>query len=195
MIVGIVLAGGRSRRMGRPKLSLPIGDETFLSRAVRTLNAGGCGEVVVVLNPEEPSAAELLPPEVAGARRVPGAKSEQIDSLRAGLRSTPKGTEAVVVLPVDHPLVKPETVSALIEAYRSGDAVIVRPTLDGRYGHPVLFAASLFDDLLDEDLPEGARTVIRRHADRGLAVAVEDRGVLIDVDTPEEFDRHVAEDR
>ncbi|NIR44660.1 MAG: nucleotidyltransferase family protein [Gemmatimonadetes bacterium] len=194
MIVGIVLAGGRSRRMGRPKFSLPIGDDTFLSRGVRTLSAGGCEEVVVVSNPEEPAAAELLPLEAAGPRLVEGAKTEQIDSLRSGLRALPKGTEAAVVLPVDHPLVEPGTVKALIEAFRAGGAPIVRPTHEGRYGHPVLFAAALFDELLNDELPEGARTVVRRHADRSVAVAVEDRGVLIDVDTPEEFDEHVAED-
>jgi molybdenum cofactor cytidylyltransferase len=193
MIVGIILTGGRSERMGRPKASLPVDNETFLQRAVRTLVEGGCAQVVVVLNPDEPAIAGLVPEGSAHTTWGGGSGTQQIDSLRAGLRAVDETAAAAVVLPVDHPLVRPATVTALIQAFETGGAPIVRPVHQGRHGHPVIFDASLFSELLDEDLPEGARTVVRRHADRSVGVEIDDPGVLADVDTPDDYDRYVRD--
>jgi CTP:molybdopterin cytidylyltransferase MocA len=195
MIGGIVLAGGRSKRMGRPKALLEAGGSTFLERAVRVLAAGGCEEVVVVVNSDDPTLADLA--EQLGARIThgAGAGSEQIDSLRAGLQALPPELEAVVVLPVDHPLVEPSTVRQIVEAFRAGAAPIVRPVYEGRHGHPALFGAVVFDDLLHGALPDGARTLVRAHAGSTGEVEVDDRGVLIDVDTPEDYEEHVRKGR
>ena len=102
--------------------------------------------------------------------------------------------EAVVVLPVDHPMVKARTVMALIAAYRDSAAPIVRPVYQGKAGHPVLFSATVFDELLHEELAEGARSVVRGHADQCVSVEVEDRGVVVDIDTPSEYERHFGDD-
>ena len=193
MIVGIVLAGGASRRMGRSKASLVIGGETFLQRAVNTLAAGGCDDVVVVLNPDEPGTADLVPDGIARSTWGGGAGTQQIDSLRAGLRAVTPEAVAAVVLPVDHPRVEATTVTALIEASNAGGALIVRPVCDGRHGHPALFAARLFAELLQDDLPEGARTVVGRHAGDSKSVEVGDPGVLVDVDTLDDFEKHIGE--
>src|SRR5262249_10914146 len=100
MIAGIVLAAGRSRRMGTPKAFLTLRDITFLERAVWALRDGGCGEVVVVAGPADDATAR----EVAGAAERLGARaavnpetgSEQIESLRAGLRGLGAAAEAAV---------------------------------------------------------------------------------------------------
>ncbi len=193
MIVGIVLAGGASRRMGRPKALLDAGGESFLKRAVGTLTAGGCDEVVVVLNSDDPEITGLVPK--AGARLTfgGGVGTEQVESLRAGLRALPPGTDAVVALPVDHPLVQARTVAALIEAFRQRSAPIVRPVHEGQRGHPILFAATVFDELLRGRLADGARTVVRDHAGELEDVRVDDRGVLVDVDTPTDYKHHFGE--
>jgi CTP:molybdopterin cytidylyltransferase MocA len=192
MIAGIVLAGGESLRMGRPKALLAIGAETFLERAIRTLRAGGCQDIVVVLGGEDREIAGLAARTGARGAPGPGPGSEQIDSLRAGLRGLPLAAEAAVVLPVDHPLVRPTTVAALVAAFRSGGAPVVRPAMRGRHGHPVLFAAAVFDELLHGELAEGARSVIRKHAPQVLDVEVDDPGVLADVDTPDDYERHLG---
>ncbi len=193
MIVGIVLAGGASRRMGRPKALLDAGGVSFLERVIGILTAGGCDEVVVVLNSDDPETAGLV--SRAGARLTfgSGVGTEQVESLRAGLRAAPPGTKAVVALPVDHPLVQARTVAALIKAFRQRSAPIVRPVHEGRRGHPVLFAATVFDELLTDGLTDGARTVVRDHAAELEDVSVDDRGVLVDVDTPTDYRRHFGE--
>jgi molybdenum cofactor cytidylyltransferase len=189
MIVGIVLAGGQSQRMGRPKATLKAGDETFLERAVRVLKEGGCRDVVVVLNTDDPALIDLT--SGSGARSAGGGGGpEQIDSLRAGVQALPSKAEAAVVLPVDHPLVQPASVAALIGAFRSSGAAIARACYAARHGHPVLFGAAVFDELLHGNLPEGARSVVRAHAEGIEEVEVDDPGVLIDVDTPEDYEEH-----
>ncbi|UCF19675.1 MAG: nucleotidyltransferase family protein [Gemmatimonadota bacterium] len=176
--------------MGRAKALLEGVGQTFLERAVGTLRAGGCEDVVVVFNDEED---ELLAPAAqAGGRlaRGAGVVSQQIDSLRSGVRALPPGAEAAVILPVDHPLVQPSTVALLVGAFRSSGAPIVRVVHSGRHGHPVLLSAALFDELLSSPLEEGARSLIRAHIGEVAEVEVDDPGVLIDVDTPEEYERY-----
>jgi nicotine blue oxidoreductase len=193
MIAGIVLAGGASRRMAQAKALLKAGEETFLERAIRILRAGGCEEVVVVLNEPDAQVSDLT--SGAGGLSAPGAgsHSEQIDSLRAGLRALPREAEAVVVMPVDHPLVRPTTVALLIGAYRSARPAIVRAVYRGRHGHPVLFASSIFEELLHGPRSEGARSVIRAHQESTAEVEVDDRGVVIDVDTPEDYEKYIGD--
>lgn len=190
MIAGIVLAAGRSRRMGRPKALLPFRGESFLARAVRVLREGGCGEVVAVVGPEgDPVAREVAETAREAGARVevnPDPEAEQVDSLRAGLAALPPEAEAAVVLPVDVPGVGAEAVRAVVEAFRGG-APIARAVHGGAHGHPVLFARRVFPELLADPLPEGARTVIHAHAGEVAEVPVESAGVLLDVDTPGDY--------
>lgn len=195
MIAGIVLAAGQSRRMGVPKASLRVAGETFLERAVRVLQEGGCQQIIVVLDPD-PACRQLLERVgLPGLRPAwgGGADTEQIDSLRAGLRGLPSGTEAAVVLPVDHPRVEPGTIAALIGAFRDRGAPIIVPVLDGARGHPVLFGAAVFDELLSGRPPEGARSIVHLHEDDLEEVVVSDPGVLVDVDTPGDYEDHMGE--
>lgn len=192
MIAGIVLAGGASRRMGRAKSLLKAGEETFLERAIRTLRAGGCEEIVVVLNEPDAQISDLTSGAGGRAAAGSGSDSEQIESLRAGLRALPREAEAVVVMPVDHPLVRPTTVALLIGGYRSSTPSIVRVVYEERHGHPVLFASSVFDELLHGPDSEGARSVIRAHRESTAEIEVDDPGVVIDVDTPEDYERHIG---
>jgi CTP:molybdopterin cytidylyltransferase MocA len=192
MIAGIVLAGGRSQRMGRRKATLKVGDETFLECAVRVLREGGCEDIVVVLGVDGPELTDLAVSSGFRATKS-GGGPEQIDSLRAGLRALPGTAEAAVVIPVDHPLIEPRTVTTVIEAFEGSRAPVVRVSHAGRRGHPVLFAANVFDELLRGGLPDGARTVVRAHADQLVEIDVDDPGVLIDIDTPADYEEHLGE--
>lgn len=194
MIAGIVLAGGQSRRMGRPKALLLAHGVAFLGRCVDSLAKGGCEDVVVVLNSEDPEVGRLAC--AAGARVVQGAgeASEQIDSLRAGLRELSPDVVAAVVLPVDHPLVAADTVAALVRVHLESRAPIVRAAYRGRHGHPVLFSRACFPDLLEQKAAEGARSVIRHYSGVSRDVEVNDRGVVADIDTPADLLEHLGEE-
>jgi len=184
MIGAVVLAAGSSSRMGRPKADLRTGPRgrTFLDAIAETLDAAGVTAVRVVVAPGLPRL-----PQRAVVNPDPGAG--MLSSVQCGLRAFQHPLDAVLVWPVDHPLVERETVLAMIAAFRRGEAPIVVPTHDGRRGHPVLFAARVIPELLAADPSKGARAVVHAHDDR-LELAVADCGVVVDIDTPEDYARH-----
>lgn len=190
---GIVLAAGRSSRMGRPKALLEIEGETFLERAIAILAEGGCAPVVVVLATGAAAAPAREIATSSGAKAVanPAPDAEQIDSLRIGLAALSADLDAAVVFPVDHPLADAGTVRALVEAFASSGAPIVRPVYRDRPGHPVLFARATWAELANPTLERGARDVVHRHAGEVRDVRLDDRGVTVDVDTPGDYRREV----
>lgn len=190
---GFIPAAGLSSRMGSPKALLRVEGAPFLSRAARALRDGGCAPIIVsVRDPGDDIG--LLALSEADRVVVPADPTRgPIAGLQAALPHVDPGAGGIVVLPVDHPLVTPETVRALIAAAADPEAQIVLPTHGSRPGHPVFFAASVFRELMSPDLSEGARTVVRRDPDRVRVVAVEDPGVLANLDTPEDLLRETGE--
>jgi len=194
-VAGIVLAAGRSSRMGRPKPLLPVEGGTFLARAIAVLRQGGCDPVVAVVAPGEEEERMRRIAGEAGARVVVNrlADAEQVDSLRAGLDAVGDGPEGAVVLPVDVPVSDGAVVGALIRAFAAGGAPIVRPVHADRPGHPVLFARRVWDELREPGLERGARDVVRRHHSEIDDVPIDDAAVERDVDTPAEYRREISE--
>lgn len=195
MITGVVLAAGRSTRMGRPKalLEADADGESFLSRCIRQLRAGGCDDVIAV-RPVSGGGEDAGFDGIArgaGARIVvnPEPGSEQIASLRIALRSLSSEVNAVIITPVDAPAFRRETVAALIDAFRRQADSIVIPTHDGERGHPTLFGRHLFSDLRRGSYERGARGVIAIHEHEVREVPVDDPGVPVDVDTPSQYRR------
>jgi CTP:molybdopterin cytidylyltransferase MocA len=191
MIVGIVLAAGASSRMGRPKAFLPLGEDTFLSRVCRTLAEAGVDDLVVIAGSEAAEAERELERVGVLARVVENARRDQgqLTSVQAGLAVADRpGVDAVLVHLVDVPLVAPGTVVAVVEAFRRTHAPIVRPSVEGRHGHPVLFGRSIFDELRAADPAVGAKAVVRAHAADAVDVAVNDAGACQDIDTPEDYE-------
>jgi molybdenum cofactor cytidylyltransferase len=192
MIPGIVLAGGASVRMGRPKLLLPIGSagDTFASRIIDTLWRGGVEEVLIVVRPDvELGAALARSPRPVRVVVNPSPDRGQLSSLLAGLAVIDRpGVEAALVTLVDLPLVTPGTVEAVLDAYRRTHAPIVRPVNAGRHGHPVLFDRRLFDELRRADPAAGAKPIVHAHAPEIVEVTVEDEGAFTDVDTPADYE-------
>jgi molybdenum cofactor cytidylyltransferase len=176
--------------MGRPKALLPIQGETFLARTVHTLRSAGCDPVLVVVaeggEVEEHVTREA---EQAGARVLRNAAPGEgpITSIRLALRALDDSVAGFVFLPVDHPLVRAETVVTLLDAARRDGALLTVPVHRGKRGHPAVFGSMLFAELADPGLKGGARIVVHRHLDRALLVDVDDPGVLMDIDTPESY--------
>ena len=190
MIVGIVLAAGRSRRMGEPKAFLRAGRDTFLNRVVHALRAA-CDHVIVVTGPETDETARAirhaaleLDAEVAAN---PDPESPQLRSLQAGLAVVPPDARAVMACPVDIPDASPAVAARLVRAFHESGAPVVLPSHGGRHGHPVLFARAVFGELMRDDLPEGARSVVHAHAAELREVPV--AALPADIDTPDDYRR------
>jgi len=199
MISGIVLAAGASSRMGQAKAALPVNDtgETVVARVVRTVIAGGVPEVVVVAGAHIDAVRVAMPAFETRARMIehPGWERGQLSSLLAGLDAVDEPLlEAVIVTPVDVPMIAPSTVAAVIAAWRTTRAPIVRPVSGLRHGHPVIFDRAVFGDLRAADVSLGAKAVFALHRERVLNVEVEDRGAFDDIDTPEDYQRVVRQE-
>lgn len=191
-IYGIVLAAGASSRMGKPKPLLEADGTTFLERAIKLLRTAGCTYVVAVVNDDDDWVTRVA--DTAGAAVVINdqPESEQIDSLRLAIANLPDGYEAVMVMPVDFPRIQQQTVSALVQDYSRQPSAVLNPAHKGRAGHPVIFSRDVVTELLRPDLPDGARSVIERHTREARTLEVDDPGVLIDIDTPADYQQHVG---
>ncbi len=183
----IVLAAGLARRMGRQKLALRIGGKSILRRVVECALAARVDEVVVVLG----HGADVLEgdlPRDARLRTVlnPRFSEGQSTSVRAGLAALGSHVDAAVFLLGDQPTVLPETIDALVDAFRAGGTRLARPSYRGTPGHPVLFARALFPELAAVSGDRGGRDVLARHRAETLLVPV-DRDVPADVDTEDDY--------
>jgi len=196
VIPAIVLAAGRSTRMGRAKPTLPLeGGDTFLTRIVRTFLDAGVDDIVVVVGHEADavvaSVAETgLPARFAVNRNY---DRGQLSSLQTGLALADRpGVNALLVTLVDVPFVSAATVRAVIAHYHSTGAPIVRPTSGERHGHPLLIDRSLFAALRAGDAVEGAKPIVRAHASPLGDLPIDDEGAFVDIDTPEDYDTHAG---
>lgn len=191
-IAAVVLAAGRGRRAGGPKAMLRIGDGTFLDRAVARMARPGVDRVIVVLGHDAARvhAASALP---AAAVVVVNEAWEEgmLGSVVAGLDAAEgDGAEAILLHPVDHPLVAGETVGRVADALRAG-ALVAVPSFGGRRGHPGGFARGAWPALRSAPPSEGARAVLADHPE--WIVHVEgDPGCVAGIDTPEDYRRLVG---
>jgi molybdenum cofactor cytidylyltransferase len=196
MIPALVLAAGRSSRMGRSKAILPIGNgDTFLSRIVRTFGEAGVDEVIVVLGHDADAIAESFAATGLQARLVlnPDYDLGQLSSLRAGLAVIDRpGVSAILLTLVDVPLVSASTVRAVVERYRRTHAPIVRPVEGQRHGHPLVIDRALFGALRSADDADGAKPIVRAHASPPGDVEIQDEGAFVDIDTMDEYQRLVS---
>jgi molybdenum cofactor cytidylyltransferase len=196
VIPAIVLAAGRSSRMGRAKATLPAGGgHTFLTRIVRTFLDAGVDDVIVVVGHDAEPIATSFSESGLPARFVVNREYDrgQLSSLLAGLGVVDRpGVSAVLVTLVDVPLVSAATVRAVIESYRATHAPVVRPTSGDRHGHPLLLDRSLFAALRVADPAAGAKPIVRAHATAAGDIPIADEGAFADIDTEEDYQRAIG---
>jgi molybdenum cofactor cytidylyltransferase len=191
-IQAIVLAAGRGARVGGPKALLTIGGETFLAHVVRALHRPGIDGVTAVLGHEAERVREAaaLPADVAVVAN--GRYDEgMLTSILAGLDAAEgAGADAVLLHPVDHPLVEAATIDAVVGALVQG-AIIAVPSHGGRRGHPAGFARTAWAALRASNTDEGARGVLLRHPD-WIEHVLAGPDCLAGVNTPDDYRRLIG---
>ncbi|HEX8951913.1 MAG TPA: nucleotidyltransferase family protein [Polyangia bacterium] len=182
----MVLAAGASTRMGEPKALLRVPDgRRYVEAIAGCARAGGCGEVVVVVGP--PHGDAIRAALGAAAKTAWNAQPERgmLSSVQAGVASLSAGVEAALVWPVDIPFVEAATVRALV--VHAGTIVV--PVHNGRGGHPLRVARAHFAELMTLDPARGLKALVEAHAAAVTRLEVGDAGVLVDVDTPDDYAR------
>ncbi|AAR33537.1 nucleotidyltransferase family protein [Geobacter sulfurreducens] len=187
-VAALLLAAGRSIRMGRCKQLLPLGNTTVLGRCLDTLRRGGVGEIAVVVSADGEQVARAAAGH--GVRVVvnPDREGDMASSVRAGRDAFGSAVGGVIVSLCDQPLVAAGTVARLRDRHATEPGRIIIPTHGGRRGHPLLFPLPVLAELEDGLT---LRDLVVCDPARVCCVAVADPGILIDMDTPEDY-RHVC---
>ena len=188
-ISAILLAAGESKRMGTNKLSLPWGRKTVLQRCLRVLLSSQVGEVWIVLNKQTWELGERLRGPRVKLVHNPQFKKGMSSSIRRGIQAMGQKSRAVLIALGDHPVLNVNTVNALIRAYVEKKGTIIVPVYRGKRGHPVLFDRRYGKELLKLKRDVGARALLERHPKEVYEFNSKSEGVVVDIDTWEEYRR------
>jgi molybdenum cofactor cytidylyltransferase len=197
MLFAVLPAGGHSTRMGRPKLALPLGDRTVLEHVIAALRAAKVDHILVVLGPH---VAELRPlADSAGVHVhvLAEATPDMRTTVEHGLgwledRFHPNQGDSWLLVPADHPTQRPAVIRQLMDAQkRQPQRSIFVPTYQARRGHPTLIGWEHVQGMRALPGGVGINTYLRQQADNTLEVAVDSAEILLDLDTPEDYERLV----
>ncbi|MBW3631910.1 MAG: nucleotidyltransferase family protein [Chloroflexi bacterium] len=193
MIAGIVLAAGRSSRLGRPKQLLPVLGEPLLRHTVHRVLASSLDNVVLVVGHN----ADAIRDAVAGLSLDvvfnPDAALGQSTSVRAGLAALSPDNDAAIFILGDQPGIDPNVIDALISAWRESQAPILAPHYEDGMGNPVLFDRRVFPELAALQGDTGARPVVQAyHASGDLQLVPVAGPAPPDVDTEDDYAALVA---
>ncbi len=184
---GLILAAGLSSRMGETKALLRFGEQTLIGWQISCLLNAGIKDVFAVTGHDSKNveaAASGYPVKII---YNPDYKDGMFTSVSKGLKAVKRaGSEAVFLLPVDCPLITPQTIKRLAESYKEGGAKIVFPCHKGEKGHPPLFSAKLIDGILAYTGEGGLIQALARYEDEAVSVEAGSE-CLFDMDTREEY--------
>jgi molybdenum cofactor cytidylyltransferase len=188
MVSAIVLAAGKSERMGRPKALLAFRGRTFLENILDAIARSAIDETVVVVGHHrmEIEGALQAAPDVTVVFN-PDYEQGMVTSLQTGIRALPPDSIGAFLFLVDHPIVDSRTIEVMMA--RIATDRILQPTYQGMRGHPVFLGAQILEEILQLPPSQGANLVVRRDPARITEIPVSSSGILADVDTPEDYAR------
>ena len=187
MIGAIVLAAGRSRRMGTQKLLLPFGDRPLIARVVDEVLSSPVDRTLVVTGPDGDAIRMALAERPVTSVINPDPEGEMLGSVRSGLRALPAGCDAVLVLPGDLPGLDAEVVARLVEARKQTGRGLVMPVWNGRRGHPLLISTDYRDEILNQYEGVGLRGLLSAHPGAVAEVSVDSPALFEDMDVPDDY--------
>jgi len=188
MIAGIILAAGKSRRMGQLKPILKIGDKTFLQHIAVQLTAASITPIVVVVGYK---ADQIRNKSGIEAEFVVNTryKQGQFSSLQTGVLALPPSCVAAIICLGDQPHIKAEWITELTTAFAKTGKDIIIPQYGGKSGHPVLYSSKVLKQIPNMALTQTARDLRDSFADSTLTINITSEGILYDADTPRDLQK------
>jgi molybdenum cofactor cytidylyltransferase len=187
-VAAIILAAGRSSRMGAFKPLLAFGPKTVVDSSIDAMREAGIEKVILVIGSDQH--AKDLQLHLANSNVVfavnPDPQSEMDASVAIGVRAVPDGVRGVIINPVDHAAVPSEVMSSLILGWKRG-AKLLKPVTAERGGHPVLVDFSFRNELLNLDAQLGLKGLFDAHQAEVKRVFVESNYIARDMDTWDDY--------
>ena len=191
LVSAILLAAGKSERMGQNKLLLPFGGRTVIQCTLDSLIASRAGEVIVVLG----SKAQEINQSIGGRRALvvlnPNYAKGMSTSLITGLGMVNSQARFVMVALGDQPLITPRVYNQLIEASLGSDKGIILPVYKGERGNPIVISTRYCAEMLKQTGDVGGRELLKAHPEDVLEVLVDCEGVVVNINTQEEYEKRL----
>ena len=184
----IILAAGFSARMGRLKPLLPLADSIAIRLAIAGCLEAELRNIVVVTGHKRSELLKSIEDLPVQAIHNEHYQAGMFSSVLTGVKALSADIQAFYLLPADIPLVRASTYATLAKAFETGVG-IVYPECQGKRGHPPLIATSYISQLLDWNGEGGLRCFLQQYAHESAAICVNDPGILLDMDTPAEYQR------
>jgi molybdenum cofactor cytidylyltransferase len=183
-VSAILLAAGKSSRMGKLKQLMPLSDSTILEQTLCNLLGSKLSEVIVVLGHKAEEITKRLSGRPVKIVVNPLYRKGMGTSIAAGLKFVDSQAQAVMLVLGDQPYVDSPTINRLIDAFSRKKKGIVIPTYKGQRGHPLIFDRKYQAPLSRLKGDFGGREIIRENPKDVLEVPVNCEGIIIDIDTP-----------
>jgi len=195
MIWAVVLAAGKSERMGSPKMLLPFGRKTMIEKVVARVLKSPVEGIVVVLGASRNEIGRRLKAYPVMPVFNPDFERGMLSSIQNGLNALPAEARAALVVLGDQPGIPSSVVERLLAGFERSGKGIVLPVHLRRRGHPVLIDLKYKREIMDLDPGIGLRQLLLRHADDVLEVPVRTPSILKDIDCSGDFRRALRRNR
>jgi molybdenum cofactor cytidylyltransferase len=195
LVLAIVLAAGESRRMGVPKLNLPWGKLTVIGQVVHVLHAGAIAEIIVVTGGAKREVETALDGEPVRLVENPDyAVGGMLSSVQTGIKAALDGvSEAGLIVLGDQPQIRIEVVQQLLHRRETAQAKIIVPSYKMRRGHPWIIERSMWQAVLELQPRDSLRTFLSQRRDMIDYLAVDTESILLDLDTPLDYQNQKPE--
>jgi molybdenum cofactor cytidylyltransferase len=188
-IGAVILAAGTSSRMGEAKQLLRLGANTVLGQVVENVRGSRVDEIVLVLGHTAETIRKNIAVEGLTVVINNAYRQGMGTSLREGLSALPTEVDGALIVLADQPFVRSATLDLLIDQYRQSGAQIVIPLYKGFRGNPILLDRSVFGEVMALTGDVGCRAIFGKHLEGIVKVPVEDIGILLDLDSKDDFAR------
>ncbi len=185
-VSAILLAAGASRRMGRSKQLLPLDGRPAIVRCLESIRGASVDDIVVVVGANGDEVLEAIKEFLVTVVRNETPGADMAESVRVGLKKVSPACSGVFVCLVDHPMVKAETLISMRSCHAQKPHSIILPIYRGEKGHPPLLPREILAEI---DVLPTLRDVIQKHSGKVYCLAVNDEGVVLDMDTWEDYQR------
>jgi molybdenum cofactor cytidylyltransferase len=190
-IAAVILAAGKSSRMGQTKALLKIDGHTFLESILKKLQKAGVNDILIVLGNDAGKIRDKISlPERCILIKNFHPEQGPLSSIHLAIMKLKSDINGFLLILVDHPLVSQTTYELIMN--EADPQKIVIPVYNNKNGHPVYFGRNFFNDLLNAPLNKGARYVVHKYPEYVQKVDVQDAGILRDIDLPEDYEKYIS---